>query len=52
MLSIGKNHLLYKEVETIDQIIKRIESISAIDLLETAQEIFNTNSLSTLILKK
>jgi predicted Zn-dependent peptidase len=52
MLSIGKNHLIYKEVEPIDCIIKRIESITASDLIELARDLFNKESLSTLLFKK
>lgn len=52
MLSIGKNHLIYKEVEPIDCIIKRIESITASDLMELALDLFNKESLSTLLFKK
>lgn len=52
MLSIGKNHLIYNEVESIESLIKRIETINAVDILETAQEILDKKSLSTLILKK
>lgn len=52
MLSIGKNHLLYKEVESIESIIKKIESISASELMDLANEMLDKDKLSTLIFKK
>lgn len=52
MLSIAKNHLIYSEVESIPQLVKKIETITAFDLLEMANEMLNKDSLSTLMYKK
>lgn len=52
MLSIGKNHLLYKEVESIASIIKKIENITSSDLLEMANEMLFRERLSTLLYTK
>lgn len=52
MLSIGKNHLLYKEVESIASIIKKIENITSSDLLEMANEMLCRERLSTLLYTK
>lgn len=51
MLSIGKNHLIYKDVEKITQIVEKIKSITSSDLLELANEIFDKDYLSSLIYK-
>lgn len=51
MLSIGKNHLIDKDVEKITQIVEKIKTITASDLLELANEMFNKNQLSSLIYK-
>jgi predicted Zn-dependent peptidase len=51
MLSIGKSILVFNKVDTIEQINSKIESVTAEQLLETANEIFNRDSLSTLIFK-
>lgn len=51
MLSIGKSILVFDKVDTIEQINAKIEAITAEQLLETANEIFNRDALSTLIFK-
>jgi predicted Zn-dependent peptidase len=51
MLSIGKSFLVFDKVDTIEQINSKIEAVTAEQLIETANEIFDTNSLSTLIFK-
>jgi len=52
MLSIGKNHLLYNEVESIPSLIKKIETITSSDLLEMANEMLHKDFLSSLMYKK
>jgi predicted Zn-dependent peptidase len=49
LLSIGKSILAYDKVESIEQILKEIEGISAEQLLEVANEIFDPKQLSLLI---
>jgi predicted Zn-dependent peptidase len=51
MLSIGKSVLFFNKVDTIEQINTKIEAVTALQLLETANEIFNRDALSTLIFK-
>lgn len=51
MLSMGKSFLVYKKVDTIDDINRKIENISAMQLMEAANRIFETYKLSTLIFK-
>jgi predicted Zn-dependent peptidase len=49
MLNIGKSYLLYNKVDSLADIYKKIDSLTAGDLLEMANEIFDENQLSYLI---
>ncbi len=49
MLSLGKSFLLYNKVDKLSDIYKKIDSLSAQQLLEIANETFDPNQLSTLI---
>lgn len=49
MLNIGKSFLLYNKVDSLADIYKKIDDLTAIDLLEIANEIFEENQLSYLI---
>ncbi len=51
MLSIGKSILMYDKIDTIEQINEKIEKVTAMDLMETAHEIFDTGKLSMLLYK-
>ncbi|MEE4177029.1 MAG: pitrilysin family protein [Bacteroides sp.] len=51
MLSMGKSILLYDKVETIEEINRKIEAVTAAELLETANEIFDPERLSMLTFK-
>lgn len=51
MLSIGKSVLFYNRVEPLEKIYKKIQAISSDDILEIANEVFNSSKLSTLIYK-
>ena len=51
MLSIGKSFLIYNKVETIEEINAKIEKITTEQLLDTANEIFDSVQLSSLIFK-
>ena len=51
LLSIGKSILAYDKVESIEQVLKEIEGISAEQLLEVANEVFDPKQLSLLIYK-
>ena len=52
MLSLGKACFLYNKVDTFDEVKTKIERISAQEIHETAQFIFQEEDLSTLIFKK
>jgi len=49
LLSIGKSILAYDKVDSIEQILKEIEDISANQLLDVANEVFDPKQLSLLI---
>jgi predicted Zn-dependent peptidase len=49
MLAIGKSYLLYNRVDSLNEVFKKIESITDIELLEVANEILDENQLSTLV---
>jgi predicted Zn-dependent peptidase len=51
MLSIGKSLLMYNKIDTIEQINEKIERITASDLLEVANEVFDPSQLSMLVFK-
>lgn len=51
MLTIGKSILLYNKVDTLEEIISKIEALTAEDLMDTANEIFDPNKITTLIYK-
>lgn len=51
MLSLGKSLLVFNKIDTIEDICKKIDSITASELLETANDIFEPEKLSTLIYK-
>ncbi|MFT3737848.1 MAG: pitrilysin family protein [Breznakibacter sp.] len=51
MLSLGKSYLLYQKIDSLETIYQRIDAITALDLLEIANEIFAKDRLSTLIFK-
>lgn len=49
MLSMGKSMLVYDKVEGLDSIYDRIDKITAAQLMEVANEIFDWDSMSKLI---
>lgn len=51
MLSIGKSMLSYKRVDSLEKIYRKIDSLTADQILEVANEIFNPDEMSTLIYK-
>jgi predicted Zn-dependent peptidase len=51
MLSLGKSLLAFKKIESIENICKKIDDITSIQLIETANEVFEPSGLSTLIYK-
>jgi predicted Zn-dependent peptidase len=51
MLSLGKSLLIFNKIESIEQICKKIDNITAEQLLEISNDIFEPSKLSTLIYK-
>lgn len=52
MLSIGKSYLLYNKVDTLEEIYKKIDDLTASDLMNIANEIFDPSKLSRLIYRQ
>jgi predicted Zn-dependent peptidase len=48
MISIGKSHLFYENVDSFAEIVKKVEAITAEELLETANEIFQVPDFTSL----
>lgn len=44
MLGVGKSYLVFNEVDSIDQIKQRINSVTAEDIVEVANELFDKQS--------
>lgn len=51
MLSMGKSFMVYNKVDTLEEIRKKIEDITQMQIMEAANEIFETKKLSMLIFK-
>lgn len=51
MFTIGESFLFYDEVDSLKALFERIEKISASEIMEIANEIFEEDKLSTLIYK-
>ena len=51
MLSLGKSLLVFNKIETIEEICKKIDNVTASELMETANDIFEPAKMSTLIYK-
>ena len=51
MLSLGKSLLIFNKIESIEQICKKIDNITAEQLLDISNDIFEPSKLSTLIYK-
>ncbi len=51
MLSLGKSLLVFGKIESLEETCRKIDSVNASELLDTANEIFEPGKLSTLIYK-
>ena len=49
MLGLGKSLLIHNEVDTFDQICRKVQAVKAEQIMDVANEIFSNNS--TLIYK-
>lgn len=51
MLSLGKSLLVFNKIDSIEDVCGKIDNVTSSEILETANEIFDTTKLSTLIYK-
>ncbi len=51
MLSLGKSMLVFDRIDTLEDICKKIDSLTSMQLLEIANEVFEPSRLSTIIYK-
>jgi predicted Zn-dependent peptidase len=51
MLSLGKSLQVFDRIDTIEDICRKVDNVSASGILETANDIFEPSRLSTLIYK-
>jgi len=49
MLSLGKSLLFFNKIDTIEDLCKKIDAVTASELLETANDVFEPSKMSTLI---
>jgi predicted Zn-dependent peptidase len=52
MLSIGKNHLVFSEVDDILSVIEKIRTITNMELLDMANEMLTQDDMSSLMITK
>jgi predicted Zn-dependent peptidase len=48
MLALGKSYLMYNRVDTLEEVYKSIEAVSAEELLEIANDVLDPSKLSSL----
>jgi hypothetical protein len=51
MLSLGKSLLVFNRIDSLEDICKKIDSLTTSELLEISNEVFEPSGLSTLIYK-
>jgi predicted Zn-dependent peptidase len=51
MLSLGKNLLVFNRIDSLEEMCKKIDSLTTSELLEISNEVFEPAKLSTLIYK-
>jgi predicted Zn-dependent peptidase len=51
MLSLGKSLLIFNKIDSIEELCKKIDAVTASELLETANDIFEPSKMSMLIYK-
>jgi predicted Zn-dependent peptidase len=51
MLSLGKSLLVFNKIDTLEEICRKIDNLTASELLDIANEVFEPAKLSTLIYK-
>jgi predicted Zn-dependent peptidase len=51
MLSLGKSLVIFNKIDSIEDLCRKIDAVTASDLLKTANDIFEPSRMSTLIYK-
>lgn len=51
MLSLGKSLLIFNKIDSIEDLCRKIDAVTASELLDTANDIFEPSKMSTLIYK-
>lgn len=51
MLSMGKSMLIYGEVDSVESVYKKVNSITSSQIMDVANEIFAENNISSLLYK-
>ena len=51
MLSLGKSLLIFDKIDSIEELCRKIDAVTASELIETANDIFEPSKMSTLIYK-
>jgi predicted Zn-dependent peptidase len=51
MLSLGKSLVIFNKIDSIEDLCRKIDAVTASELLETANDIFDPSKMSTLIYK-
>ena len=51
MLSLGKSLLVFNKIDSIEDLCNKIDAVTASELIETANDIFEPSKMSTLIYK-
>ena len=51
MLSLGKSLLVFNKIDTLEEICRKIDNLTSLELLDIANEIFEPSKLSSLIYK-
>jgi predicted Zn-dependent peptidase len=51
MLSLGKSLLVFDKIDSIEEVCEKIDNVTSGEIIEIANDIFDTSELSTLIYK-
>ena len=51
MLSIGKSLLVFNKIDSIEDVCEKIDRVTSSEIIETANDVFCREKLSTLIYK-
>ncbi len=51
MLNIGRSYLIFNKVDSLEKVYKKINAVTPQQLMDVANEVFNSEKLSTLVYK-